>query len=243
MLLIAHRGFRVGVHENTFDAFSRAFKLKMDYIECDVQLSRDLILYILHDATFDRTMGTSGLLSEYTSTEIDEITTPDGNWHVPRLEELLIYKKTHPAVATKLMIELKGENSGYATANLIKSLNLEEEVVFSGRYLVELKKAHAICPSIPLCLNITKCKEFTVEDLMRVQSQAEFPIPFAMISLKTNRIRNSEFFSKCLDLNIKGLCWNFLDYDSPEHIIQKMCDWGAHGLLLDDPETINVFNI
>ena len=41
MLYISHRGFRVGVIENTFQAFQYSIDLKMDYIELDVQLSSD----------------------------------------------------------------------------------------------------------------------------------------------------------------------------------------------------------
>ena len=54
MLHIAYRGFRVGVVENTFQAFQRSIDLKMDYIKLDVQLSSDRYHFVLHDDNLER---------------------------------------------------------------------------------------------------------------------------------------------------------------------------------------------
>lgn len=240
LIIIGHRGFRVGVHENTFEAFIRAFSLYLDYIEFDVQLSKDQIIYILHDNTFDRTMHTTGNIADMTAEEIDAITTEDGKFHVPRLTQILEYKTIHPEIKTKLMIELKGNFTGKLTANLIQQYQLEDEVVFSGRYLSELKAAHKICPSIPLCLNITKCKEFTVSDLMKCRSSQDFPVPFEMFSLKSNVMNSPDFITKCHQLQTHALCWNFLEYSDVEKIFKQMITWNIDGILIDNPQSVKI---
>lgn len=238
MILVGHRGFRKNVHENTFDAFYRAFELKMDFIEFDVQLSRDKILYILHDTSFDRTMDFSGSIGDVLSSEIDKITTLDKKWRVPKLEEVFLYKQMNLDTKTKLMIELKGVNTGKFTSQLIKEHNMEKFAVFSGRYLPEIIDAHNICPSIPICLNITKCQEFSVHDLMNCNSTEDFPIPFSMFSLKSNLLETPNFIIKCHELGVKALCWNFYEYENPNEVLKRMIEWNIDGILLDDPDTV-----
>lgn len=240
MILIGHRGFRINVQENTFNAFNTAFQLKLDYIEFDVQLSKDETLFILHDASLDRTMNASGKLSDLMTEDLEKITTKDGNFHIPKLSQVFQYKVDHPDLKTKFMIELKGPNSGVPTAKLIQQYHLEDHVVFSGRYLTELTTAHELCPNIPICLNITKCKDFTVSDLLKCNSVESFPLPFSMFSLKTNVMDSSAFIQQCHFLKTQALCWNFIDYTDPAEMIQKMIDWNIDGMLLDDPKTVAI---
>jgi len=161
MILIGHRGFRVGVQENTFEAFMRSVQLIMDYIECDVQISKDGIPFIHHDITLDRTMGRQEMLSDLTSEEIHTIKSSVGSWTLPSLQNVLEFRKTHHHGAPKLMLELKGKGSGKKTAEMVRKLDCEADVIFSGRFLDELKEAHTLCPNTPLCLNMTKCDAFT----------------------------------------------------------------------------------
>lgn len=54
-MVVAHRGASHYAPENTIPAFIIAAELGADYIECDVQRSRDGILFIFHDRTPERT--------------------------------------------------------------------------------------------------------------------------------------------------------------------------------------------
>ena len=54
-LNIAHRGASGLAPEHTFPAWDRAVRAGADYIEQDVQLTRDGVLVVLHDDTLDRT--------------------------------------------------------------------------------------------------------------------------------------------------------------------------------------------
>ena len=52
--VIAHRGNSSQAPDNTFASFQQAIHLNVDYIECDVQLTKDLVPVIMHDATIRR---------------------------------------------------------------------------------------------------------------------------------------------------------------------------------------------
>ncbi|MGB3566484.1 MAG: glycerophosphodiester phosphodiesterase family protein, partial [Priestia megaterium] len=63
---IAHRGASAYAPENTMAAFHQALEMNADYIELDVQQSKDGVLVIMHDRTVDRTTNGSGHVRELT---------------------------------------------------------------------------------------------------------------------------------------------------------------------------------
>ena len=64
VICYAHRGARAHAPENTLAAFTLAFELGAEGIECDVQRSRDGRLVIIHDDTVDRTTDGTGSVAE-----------------------------------------------------------------------------------------------------------------------------------------------------------------------------------
>ena len=66
-LFIAHRGGSVEAPENTLAAFRRALALGADGIELDVQVTRDGVPVVFHDATLARLTGRRGRLARLTS--------------------------------------------------------------------------------------------------------------------------------------------------------------------------------
>ncbi|WP_457559583.1 glycerophosphodiester phosphodiesterase [Candidatus Harpocratesius sp.] len=224
--------------ENTFQAFNKATQLLMDFIELDVQLSQDKVLYILHDARLDRTMNASGELSQWNSQELDKIRSKDGKWPIPRLSTLFDKFEHKSVLFPNLMIELKRKGTGIQTAKMIKEKKLSSKIVFSGRSLPELQDAHLICPDVPICLNITKCKEFPLDQLYNINSQKHLPLPFKMISLKSQLIDSEKFINKCHSLQIQALSWNFIDYSNPIEVMKQLMKWKIDGILFDDPKTV-----
>jgi glycerophosphoryl diester phosphodiesterase len=55
VLTIGHRGASGYAPEHTFPAYDLALKMGADYIEQDLQLTKDGVLIVLHDETLDRT--------------------------------------------------------------------------------------------------------------------------------------------------------------------------------------------
>lgn len=62
VLVIAHRGDSAVAPENTLSAFRSAVTTKATYVELDARSSADGTLYVLHDATLDRTTDAKAVL-------------------------------------------------------------------------------------------------------------------------------------------------------------------------------------
>src|SRR5690606_9648854 len=60
MVNVAHRGASGHAPENTMAAFQKGFEMKADYIEIDVQMTKDGELIAIHDTTVNRTTNGSG---------------------------------------------------------------------------------------------------------------------------------------------------------------------------------------
>lgn len=94
-VVVCHRGASLQAPENTLASLEKAIELGAEVVELDVRPSGDGVLYVLHDATVDRTTDGSGRISDMTSAEIDRLDA--GSWfgadfagqRVPRLETFL----------------------------------------------------------------------------------------------------------------------------------------------------------
>lgn len=64
--VIAHRGARAYCPENTMPAFRKAIELGADMLEFDVQLTRDKIPVVFHDAVLDKLTDGTGKVADYT---------------------------------------------------------------------------------------------------------------------------------------------------------------------------------
>jgi glycerophosphoryl diester phosphodiesterase len=86
--IFAHRGARAHAPENTLLAFELAFALGADAIECDVQLTADGALVVIHDATLDRTTGAHRPVARATLAELRALDAGRGQ-RIPLLAEVL----------------------------------------------------------------------------------------------------------------------------------------------------------
>ncbi|MFC6463608.1 glycerophosphodiester phosphodiesterase family protein [Marinilactibacillus sp. GCM10026970] len=77
-VLIAHRGASAYAPEHTLPAFQMAYDLNADYLEIDLQQTKDGELVILHDETLDRTTDGTGRVSDFTYEELK--TLDAGTW-------------------------------------------------------------------------------------------------------------------------------------------------------------------
>ena len=80
--VIAHRGASGEEKENTLPAFERAIEMGADYVEFDVQASRDGGLVVFHDLRLDRLTSLRGPLRGRSLAELREA-------GIPTLEEVL----------------------------------------------------------------------------------------------------------------------------------------------------------
>ena len=69
-------------------SFRSAIAVGCDLIECDVHLSSDGRLVVIHDHTLDRTTNGSGMVHEHTAVELRKLDAGDGE-KIPLLQEVV----------------------------------------------------------------------------------------------------------------------------------------------------------
>ncbi len=108
-LIVAHRGAMTEAPENTKSAFDKALSYPIDGIEFDVQITRDCIPVIFHDAHIHKKSNGTGKIPDYTYAQLCDWDW--GGWFSPRyqgekiltLQNMLEYYGNQ----TRLFIEIK----------------------------------------------------------------------------------------------------------------------------------------
>lgn len=152
----AHRGFSKKAPENTMPAFQAAMDCGADFIELDVQLTRDNQLVVIHDDKLDRTTNGKGYVKDYTYDELLQLSA--GSWfgkdnefddvQIPLLSEVL------DLVGDDIMlnIEIKKSGNPKATAERVVDM-IEEYGIVNSCYVTSfsypaLKKVKQLNPKI-----------------------------------------------------------------------------------------------
>ena len=86
--LIGHRGASGYEDENTIKSYELAVQQGADYIEMDLQLTKDNKLICMHDTTVDRTTTGTGKVADMTLAQIKALKTTNGE-QIPTLEEVV----------------------------------------------------------------------------------------------------------------------------------------------------------
>ncbi|MFI5670403.1 glycerophosphodiester phosphodiesterase [Streptomyces sp. NPDC051704] len=120
-LTIGHRGVMGVEPENTLRSFVRAERSGMDVIALDLQLSKDGVLVVLHDAEVDRTTDGSGAVADLTLAALRELDAGHGE-RVPVFEEVL------DAVRTPLQVSVQDGPTAAALAELVLRHDLSARV-------------------------------------------------------------------------------------------------------------------
>lgn len=107
--VMAHRGLSADAPENTLYAFSDAISVGADFIELDVQQTRDGVLVVMHDSNLKRTTGVNKNIWDVDYADIQNLDA--GSWfdpayanaRIPTLEETLQFVDKR----ARLNIEIK----------------------------------------------------------------------------------------------------------------------------------------
>jgi glycerophosphoryl diester phosphodiesterase len=158
-LSVAHRGHSIALPENTLEAYRKAIELGIEMIECDVNITRDGKLVMMHDATLDRTTSGTGRVSAVTWDEIQRLDAggkfkPEfAGLRVPSTEEtLLLYKEA----GILSCFEVKGGDADESNrialglTDLFEKHSMLEKVFMSSYHHEALHLAKSKCPDLLL---------------------------------------------------------------------------------------------
>lgn len=156
-LVIAHRGQRAEAPEQTIEAFTLAIERGAQFIEADVQLTRDGVLAMMHDPTINRTTNGSGRLADHTWSELQALDA--GAWfgpafagvRIPTAAATIEFARTR---GVGLCLEVKGrpgrEANGVAVAlaRLIEEASVTSFVFMSSFHHRALAAARSAVPGL-----------------------------------------------------------------------------------------------
>jgi glycerophosphoryl diester phosphodiesterase len=155
--IVGHRGAAKLAPENTLSAFRVGAESSADLLECDVHLSADGALVIMHDTTIDRTAAEdsprrTGALADLTRAELDEVRLPEGE-AVPSLAAVLDIAQT---ARVPMYVEVKAIPAAEQTARLLVERGLgrpaegEDPTWIISFRPDALRAVRATAPQIPL---------------------------------------------------------------------------------------------
>ena len=153
--VMAHRGLSADAPENTLYAFSDAISVGADFIELDVQQTRDGVLVVMHDSNLKRTTGVNKDIWDVDYADIQNLDA--GSWFdpayanakIPTLEETLQFVDKR----AKLNIEIKPTKHGTDTleqdvAELITQYQYTDACYVTSFSYGSLKKVKEVNPEI-----------------------------------------------------------------------------------------------
>lgn len=149
-LVVGHRGAASHAPENTLASFRRALADGADLLECDVHLSLDGHVVVMHDETIDRTADPSsplrtGAIADLTRAELDTVVLDEGE-KVPSLRDLL------ELTTVPVFIEVKVAAAAAAVVEVLRELPegspaaASTVISFHPEALAEIRRGAATTP-------------------------------------------------------------------------------------------------
>ncbi|MBD2867550.1 glycerophosphodiester phosphodiesterase [Paenibacillus arenilitoris] len=153
---VAHRGWSSRAPENTMAAIRFALEdPAIEWIEIDVQLSKDHVPVVIHDYTLRRTTNGRGEVKDWTAAELASLDA--GHWFsqkyqgesIPTLEQVL----QESLGRCKLNIELKTDGIRYPmleqkALELLRAYEAEKDVVLTSFSEGSLHRARKLSDSV-----------------------------------------------------------------------------------------------
>lgn len=98
VMVVAHRGDWRYAPENSIAAIEHSIAVGVDVVELDLQLSKDSVLFVIHDSKLDRTTTGKGRISDWTADSLRALKLKNGagirTMHsLPTLEEAMLTAK------------------------------------------------------------------------------------------------------------------------------------------------------
>jgi len=157
-VVVGHRGAAGHAPENTMVAFERGLALGADVVECDVHLTSDGHLVVIHDDTVDRTTNGTGPVRALTLEQIRNLDA--GSWRgpefagarVPTLSELLDFVRGRCRIA----IEVKPEHGSSprdgaierALAECLRAAGMARDAFVISFDHAVVKRVRSLCPEV-----------------------------------------------------------------------------------------------
>ena len=160
-LVSAHRGGDTeGLPENALETFEHWAKQFPLIIECDVRMSKDSVLILMHDETLDRTSNGTGRIGKHTLAELKELQLKDSNgeitdYKIPTLEEALVWGKGNVVFT----LDVKQDVPYTLLSQVIQKVNAQASVVIITYNTNQARAAYRVNPDLMLSVSVKSQKD------------------------------------------------------------------------------------
>lgn len=227
-VVMAHRGASAVAPENTMEAFRLAMEQMADYIELDVQMTKDGVLVVTHDESLNRVAGINKKVWELSYEELSKIDVgsffaPEFSYaRIPTLEEVLQLT----AGKIRLNIELKpsehDKNLEENVIRLIKKYDIEDSCMICCMKYDSLQKVKEIAPDI----YTTYVMIIAYSNFWDLEAADAF-------SISHDRI-NEKLVSNVKNRGKNIYAWTVNEADD----VNAVLDMGVDGIITDNPALI-----
>jgi glycerophosphoryl diester phosphodiesterase len=147
-LVGGHRGNPAEHPENTLASFASAIELGVDLIECDVHLSSDGELVVIHDHTLDRTTSGTGLVFQHTAAELRRLDAGDGE-RLPFLREVAALAKDRVGLCVEIkQIPFRYPGLEEKLVGLLRDLDMVDQAAVVSFHHAAVRGLKALEPAL-----------------------------------------------------------------------------------------------
>jgi len=214
-LIIAHRGFSSRHLENTLAAVRAALELGVDFVEIDVQETRDGELIVFHDYRLNRICRARGRVRHKTLAEIHRL-----NPQVPTLREVLAACQGR----ARVLIEIKRADPRKVAAMIVK-LRMEQEVIVFSLSVARMKQFAAAAPHVP-------CFGLIARNLSWAMARLKSAVAVEGIGLSRRLVTSSRVVRRIQQRGWKVFVWTV----NREVEMKKLASWGVDGIITNYPD-------
>lgn len=229
VIAFSHRGGTSDWPENTMPAFQRSIDLGFRYLETDVHLSADGVLFAFHDSNLKRGTGVDANIADLESHELDSLLV-DGRAPIPRLAEILT---TWPHA--RVNIDTKSDASVLPLIQELRSRRAIDRVCvgsFSDRRIKKCRRelGPELCTSMGRmeALRLILASKGLADPSLLQASCAQLPVRY-LVEVTTPALVNLAH-----EHSIQVHVWTI---DAPE-VMRGLLDDQVDGIMTDQPRIL-----
>jgi glycerophosphoryl diester phosphodiesterase len=238
---VAHRGASGYAPENTIAAFDLAVDMKADYIEIDVQRSKDGELVLIHDTTVNRTTNGTGRVGELTLEQLRKLDA--GSWFgsefagelIPTFDEILDRYRGKIGILVELKAPELYPGIEEQVAEALKKRNMDKpknnKIIIQSFNFESVKKVNELLPRIPIGVLTSNRADTTVEALQEFSTYADWFNPSYGIVTK-------EMVEQVHALGMKIGSWTVRTPEAADFLFEM----GVDAIITDYPDYVDPRN-
>jgi glycerophosphoryl diester phosphodiesterase len=222
--ITAHRGDSLRAPENSLSALRAAIAAGADFVEIDVQTTRDGRVVLWHDADLMRAIRDPRRIGECTLAELQVLDVGShfgpafANERIATLEEAIAVAGDQIRLNVELKYNRPEPTLAPRVAQVLRAQNFLERCVVTSLDAAELRRFRADAPEVPIGLIVT----------VSLGEVSRLPVDFLSVN---TRVARPALFSQARRQGKTLHVWTVNDRESALHFILL----GADNLITDEP--------